>query len=562
LLPTLSMGNYLTKPKVAPATKQSTPVQVPANQHVEVAPEIVLNHEFARKAEELKPVLQEWVETPSSVVEFKPDPKHFFGTKPVPSHTIEELSKLSYGKGDQFILDFKSHRVGYLSFQLGVDGVNVDAPARLRLTFGEVPFDVTEELHPCNTWISTSWLPDEVINVDWLPTVVEMPRRYAFRYVKVEVIDTSQKYKIRFSNIKVRAVSTVSPAMFSAVKPLSTQDQELIQMDRVSQVTLRNCMQTVFEDGPRRDRRLWLGDLRLQALTNYCTFKDYALVKRCLYMFAALPRKDGSLPACLFEKPKLSAASDYIVDYDALFGPTVYDYTVASGDTEFAKEMWPTILSSMKQPLANIDKHGKFDPNATDSWKFLDWSDGLDVSAGMHGLVLYCCKQINKLATLISEPAPFAEIVERMTTAAVSFYDPSLGMFVSGPKRQISWTSQAWLALAGAMDEKTCLNAVNKAMKTRTAVKPLTPYAYHHVAEALARSGGEKECLELLREYWGGMVRAGADTFWECYDSKDPRRSPYGDCHNNSYCHAWSCTPSYLLRVVLKDYLEGEPRKT
>jgi hypothetical protein len=31
-------------------------------------------------------------------------------------------------------------------------------------------------------------------------------------------------------------------------------------------------MQEVFEDGPKRDRRLWLGDLRLQALVNDVTF--------------------------------------------------------------------------------------------------------------------------------------------------------------------------------------------------------------------------------------------------------------------------------------------------
>jgi len=509
-----TMGNYQTKQQPVKVEDHNSLVKVPSNQHVDIVQKTIVNHEFARKAEKLKPVLQEWIEPPLSVVDFKVDKGSFFGSKAVPVHTMDELSNLSYGRGGQFILDFGSHRVGHLSFHLGVDGVNVDAPARLRLTFGEIPFDVTENLHPCNTWISTSWLPDEVINVDWLPTHVEMPRRYSFRYVKIEIIDTSQKYKVRFSDIRVRAVSAISPSVSSQVQALNSLDTELLAIDRISQVTLRNCMQTVFEDGPRRDRRLWLGDLRLQALTNYCTFKDYSLVKRCLYMFAALPREDGSLPACLFEKPALSAASDYIVDYDALFGPTVYDYTVASGDISFAQEMWPTILSSMKQPLAHIDKDGKFDPDATKSWKFLDWSDGLDVTAGMHGLVLYCCKQINKLALLSAQPAPFTDYIERMTKAAASFYDPSTAMFTSGPKKQISWTSQAWLTLAGVMDEKTCLNAIKKAMVYPKAVKPLTPYAYHHVAEALARCGGEKESLILMRQYWGGMVKAGADTFW------------------------------------------------
>ncbi|GAB7169398.1 hypothetical protein TUA1478L_13940 [Lactiplantibacillus plantarum] len=56
-------------------------------------------------------------------------------------------------------------------------------------------------------------------------------------------------------------------------------------------------MQDVFEDGPKRDRRLWIGDLRLQALANYATFKDTDLVKRCLYLFGAMPTTAGRIPA-------------------------------------------------------------------------------------------------------------------------------------------------------------------------------------------------------------------------------------------------------------------------
>jgi hypothetical protein len=209
----------------------------------------------------------------------------------------------------------------------------------------------------------------------------------------------------------------------------------------------------------------------------------------------------------------------------------------------------------MKKALEHLDQNGKFNSDATAAWKFLDWSDGLETDAGMHGLVLFCCKEINKLAALIGKPAPFTEVVKRMTSAVSYFYDKSLGVFVSGSTRQVSWSSQAWLGLAGAMEAPTCLQAINNAMADPKSVKPLTPYAYHHVAESLARNGGEEQSLKLMREYWGEMVKAGADTFWECFDAEDPRKSPYGDCHNNSYCHAWSCTPSYLLRVVLKDFL-------
>ena len=36
-----------------------------------------------------------------------------------------------------------------------------------------------------------------------------------------------------------------------------------------------------------------IGDLRLQALTSYSTFKDTQLAKRCLYLHAGVPFADG-----------------------------------------------------------------------------------------------------------------------------------------------------------------------------------------------------------------------------------------------------------------------------
>ena len=56
------------------------------------------------------------------------------------------------------------------------------------------------------------------------------------------------------------------------------EEEELKKIYEVSVKTLAECMQDVFEDGPKRDRRLWIGDLRLQALANYVTFDNVELV--------------------------------------------------------------------------------------------------------------------------------------------------------------------------------------------------------------------------------------------------------------------------------------------
>jgi len=521
---------------------------------VDHVPAAIFNPLFAEKADALLPDLCNQAFEPLRTVVFAADESAYFKLRAVEQYTIPELAEKVWGKGDEFVLDFGNHFVGHINFRLSPVGINVDAPARLRLTFGEVPPDVTEELHPCRSWISSSWIPDEIFNIDWMPTTFAVPRRHAFRFVRVQILDTSSKYKIKFSDITVDSLTSVTADQEAAVEAFPVRNDRLERIDAVSMRTLRNCMQTVFEDGPRRDRRIWSGDLRLQALTNYCTFKNFDLVKRCLYLFATLVREDDSLPACFFEKPVLTPASDYIVDYDAMFGSIVRDYVTASGDLHTGEELWPVVLGSAKCALAHV-KSGVFTADATSAWKFLDWAEDLDKNAGMHGLVIVALKAINDLAKILSKPAPFETEVAIMTSTSDVFYDETEGVFVSGKDRQVSWASQAWMALAGVKSPELLKAALVKAMADPKAVKPLTPYLYHHVAEALCMVGGEQECLDLIQGYWGGMVDAGADTFWECFDPEDPRSSPYGDSHNNSFCHAWSCTPSYLLRVKLRDWL-------
>ncbi|KAK4889407.1 hypothetical protein LTR27_011751 [Elasticomyces elasticus] len=531
-----------------PAEQMSTTPAVPSNQTVDYVPSTHLNKAFAAKAESLKPTLHEWVDKPINLIRFVPSKQEFFGYQALHLAAATDLPSMQWGKGDDFVLDFGTHRVGYLHFRLEAEGVNIDAPTRLKLTFGEIPPDVVEDLQPCNTWISTSWIPEEVVTIDWPPQSVTIARRHSFRYLRIQVIDTSPKYRCLFKDLHVRAVSAVSPDI--VMPPLKSSDAELIAIDRVAQRTLRDCMQTVFEDGPRRDRRMWLGDLRLQALSSYYTYPAFDLVKRCLYMFAALPREGGSLPATLFEFPTLRPATDYIVDYDALFGPTVYDYVVHSGDVDTGAELWITILGSMKTALLHITNSGTFDGSATEAWKFCDWVENdpaLDVA--MQGLVLFCCRRVNDLASLLNMQAPFTELVQRMSNTLCS------QVHNNDFTPKLSWTAAAWICLSGALAPPIAKSLLLRVLEDQSSIKPLTPYAWHHVAEALAIVGAERECLEMLKSYWGGMVRAGADTFWECFDPDDPRASPYGDYHNNSYCHAWSCTPSYLLRGVLKDYL-------
>jgi hypothetical protein len=510
---------------------------------------------WKQQAQRLTPQLIETEQMPVSLVRAVAAPQSPLRFRMEREAPAESLASRELKRGDSVIVDFEGHRTGYLSFHLATEGRAPDAPVRLRLTFGEVPPDVAEPFYPYKGQLSEAWLPDEVINVDFLPQSIRMPRRYAFRYVKIEVIDTSPEFRIRIERLRAHAVTSAR----STPAPLVNETPLARRLDEIALATLRDCMQTTFEDGPRRDQRLWVGDLRLQALTNYHTFRQNDVVRRCLYLFAALPREDGLVAACVFEKPAPRYGGLHIVDYAALFNVTLADYVEATGDLETARDLWPVARRQLEIIGRDIDADGRYvDPG--NLWIFIDWSQPLHKQAAIQGVLIYAAKMTLALARRLGLRADAADLEQRIpkmiAAARRDCWDAGRRLFVSGPDKQVSWASQAWMAIAGVGSRGEHADALRNALADPKAVRPVTPYLYHYVVEGLLAAGLRADARKMLEDYWGGMVAAGADTFWEVYDPAQPLSSPYGDIHINSYCHAWSCTPSYFLR---SGRLSGRP---
>ncbi|WCP15461.1 hypothetical protein sphantq_03928 [Sphingobium sp. AntQ-1] len=507
------------------------------------------NAEWARKADALMPTLHSIEQQPVALVNMIPDPAQILRFRVEKAATIADFATRSFRKGDSFILDFEGHRTGYLSFDLETVGREPDAPVRLKLTFGEVQTDVAEPLHPYKGKISEAWLPEEIITVDYLPQSVKMARRYAFRYVRVDVIDTSPGFAVKFLNVRAHAVTSAGPMP----APMGATPR-LRRMDEVAMATLRDCMQTSFEDGPRRDQRLWVGDLRLQALANYASFQNNDLVKRCLYLFAAYRDKDGLVAACVYEKPHPRYGGMHIVDYAALFNVTLRDYVLATGDVATGRDLWPVARRQLELIARWINADGLFvDPG--NMWIFIDWADKLDKGAAIQGLLTFAWRATAELARRLGmkqEDASLSHRAGTMTTAGrAAYWDAHSGRVVSGPRRQVSWAGASWMMLGGLLSPREGRKALFATLDDPAAIKPSTPYLYHYVVEALIACGEKKRAMALLESYWVAMIDAGVDTFWEVFDPTTPLSSPYGDIHINSYCHAWSCTPSYFLRQKL-----------
>ena len=127
-------------------------------------------------------------------------------------------------------------------------------------------------------------------------------------------------------------------------------------------------------------------------------------------------------------------------------------------------------------------------------------------------------------------------------------WDNDRQLFISGKERQVSFASQVWMVLGGAVEGETASKLLEQIKKQSDAIGMVTPYMYHNYIDALITAGDANKALEVIKSYFGGMAELGADTFWEIYNPENPDESPYGGTIVNSYCHAWSCAPAYFLR--------------
>ena len=505
---------------------------------------------WLKEAAASMPELRRTEHHPVRIVRSVADSTAFQGWRMEPSEPIEALYASSLKQRRKVIVDMGEHMTGYFSLRVNHTGMPADAPIRLRITFAEVPAELNTPFDPYPGGLSRAWLQDETVTVMRLPATVRIERRVACRYVMIEVLAQSS-FDFRVEDITLEAVTSASgeaPALAEGTDPM------IRRIYDTGLKTLSECMQTVYEDGPKRDQRLWIGDLYLESLANACSFGNHALTRRCLYLLAALADEDGWLHATVYEYPQPEPQyNQHTMDYSLLYGVALLEYLKATGDMTTARELWPVVARQieiartyLKDYLYDMQKQPQW-------WLVFDWKDDLDRHASVQGLMIFAVERGWELAQMVGherDVRDWPDLVKRMRRASRrAFYDADAGVVVSGSQRQVSYLSQVWMILSGTLSPKEGARAMTAVLNDPTACRPGSPYAYHYVIEALIACGMRDEAREQLLEYWGGMVRRGADTFWEVYDPMDDCKSPYGFYPVNSYCHAWSCTPVYFINT-------------
>ena len=330
--------------------------------------------------------------------------------------------------------------------------------------------------------------------------------------------------------------------------------------------TVRLCMHDGYEDCPSREQRQWVGDLYVEALTNYAAFGDTQLIARGLRQVPQSQRSDGvtamATPGDLAVRRAIA-----IPDWGLCWVFALGEYVRFTGDLALIDDVFPSALRLLDWFQRFVDEDGLL--NNVPEWNFVDWAqvDRRGEGTAYNALYYRALRVGEELAQALQMPlvaerlAGRAEALREAINARL--WDDERGVYVDArldgvQSRRISQQSNAVCIANGIAprerwdrifetildDSKLRITAVGMTGAPEPEPPPFDeerhvvaaqPYFTHHVHRALIAAGRYDDLLRNIRRRWGAMLDAGATTIWEVWH-------PLA-----SQCHGWSTTPTFDL---------------
>lgn len=324
----------------------------------------------------------------------------------------------------------------------------------------------------------------------------------------------------------------------------SCDDPLLEEIYRVSLYTLHLNSREFFLDGIKRDRWVWGGDACQSYLLNYYSFFDTALCRRTI--------------RCLRGKDPVTQHHNTIQDYTCFWFLSLWDYYRYTGDGEFLRALYPQAVTLMDFCLERTDERGFMNARPED-WVFVDWAD-LDNRGDVSFVQLLFARALETMALLAGlageeKQQEFYRVLGEKTKENCFrvFWSEEKGCFTHGPAKaenaKVTKHPNMFALSFGYLTEKQKKTVIKNALLNPDVPQITTPYMRFYELCALCEAGHQEEVTEFLRDYWGGMLRLGATTFWEDYKPQEEgvqHYAMYGKPYGKSLCHAWGAGPILL----------------
>lgn len=333
-------------------------------------------------------------------------------------------------------------------------------------------------------------------------------------------------------------------------------DEEINRIYEVSKYTFHLNTREFFIDGIKRDRWIWSGDAYQSYLMNYYLLFDSPSVTRTLL---ALRGKDP-----------VTSHINTIMDYTFYWFMGIHDYYEYTGDQSFIKQFYPRMKSLMDYCLSRRNKDGMMEGMAGD-WVFVDWADGLSKQGELSFEQLLLARSLETMATsakIVNQQADaktYHLLAEELKQKIFGKYwnedkKALVHSFLNGsPTENVTRYANMFGIFFNYFSDDQKQQVKKHVLMNPEVQKITTPYMRFYELEALCALGEQPYVLKEMKDYWGGMLKLGATSFWEEYD---PARkgsghlSMYGRPYGKSLCHAWGASPIYLLG---KYYLGVKP---
>ena len=385
-----------------------------------------------------------------------------------------------------------------------------------------------------------SWNPD--------PKTGRCPR-CAVRYVYIP--------DCRKEEIEIKAVHQYVDIPVRA--QFSCNDALLNQIWSVAEHTFKLCSGVFFIDGIKRDKWIWSGDAYQSFFVNQYLMADPDINRRTLLALR------GNDP--------MTTHINTILDYTLYWILGIKIHEEAYGDLEFVEQIYPKMCTLMEFCEGQLDEQG-FLTGREGDWIFIDWAD-LDKEGALCAEQMLFAECYHTMAVLsrklgmgMERCEEYEVKYERLTKNINAFYwDNDKGAYidsyVSG-RRHVARHANIFAILFDIADAKQKKQIVDNVLLNEQVPQITTPYFKFYEMDALCKMGRLEEVLARIREYWGGMLKRGAVTFWEEYDPAVPEEEQYdmyGDQFGKSLCHAWSASPIYLLARYFIGLTVTDPEK-
>ncbi len=372
----------------------------------------------------------------------------------------------------------------------------------------------------------------------------------AFRYVFVK-LDTD----VQLANVSMQY--EYLPVDYRGT--FRCNDDELNRIWDIGAYTMHLTTREFFIDGIKRDRWVWSGDAIQSYLMNYYLFFDSESVKRTIWLLRG--------------KDPVTSHTNTIMDYTFFWFLSVYDYYMYSGDRHFVTQLYPRMQTMMEYVLGRTNENGMVE-GMTGDWVFIDWADGyLDKKGEISFEQVLFCKSLETMALCAAlvgddaDKAKYGALADTLRSKLEpTFWNDAKQALVHNcidgqQSNAVTRYANMFSVFFGYLDAQKQQQIKQSVLLNPDILKITTPYMRFYELEALCALGEQTAVMKEMKDYWGGMLREGATSFWEKYNPEESgtqHLAMYGRPYGKSLCHAWGASPIYLLG---KYYLGVKPVK-